>query len=193
MACVMDTPGLLQRLWGMRGADVQPLGGGMNSETWLIRHQGSTYVAKRVCPTSASELAAGCDIAALLAEAGLVTGRPVPTLDGRLVVTEHALAVLEHVPGRELEGQTDEEQRWIANTLADVHVAGCPERASSAASFAVDWLSPNLPGVEAHPWLAQAMEAVRADTDALTLTWSVLHTIRRPRRSSTTTAPDSQA
>jgi Ser/Thr protein kinase RdoA (MazF antagonist) len=38
------------------------------------------------------------------------------------------------------------------------------------------WLTPELAGVEAHPWLAPAIEAVRAETDPLTVTWSVLHT-----------------
>jgi len=52
-----------------------------------------------------------------VAEAGFVTGPPLPTSDGRLVLTEHGLALLEYVPGRELEGETDEEQRWIASTL----------------------------------------------------------------------------
>lgn len=46
-----DTPDLLLRFWGIRPADVKPLGGGMNSETWVVEHQGSTYVAKRVPKT----------------------------------------------------------------------------------------------------------------------------------------------
>ena len=114
----------------MHAADVRPLGGGINSETWLVEHQGSTYVAKRVPPTAVGDLVAGCEVAAALAEAGFVTGPPVPTSDGRLVLTDHALALLEHVPGRELEGETDEEQRWIASTLAGVHLAGQPGQRS---------------------------------------------------------------
>jgi homoserine kinase type II len=37
-----------------------------------------------------------------------------------------------------------------------------------------------MPGVEAHPWLGAAIAAVRDETDALTLTWSVLHTDPAP-------------
>ncbi len=54
-----DTPDLLERFWGIRHADVTPLGGGMNSETWAVEHQGSTYVAKRVPSTEIAELVAG--------------------------------------------------------------------------------------------------------------------------------------
>jgi homoserine kinase type II len=178
---VVDTAELLDRFWGMRAADVRPLGGGINSEAWLVEHQDRTYVAKRVSPTAVADLVAGCEVAAALAEAGFVTGPPVPTSDGRLVLTDHALALLEYVPGRELEGETDQEQRWIASTLAGVHLAGGPAIGPSAATFMVEWLAPELPGVEAHPWLVQVVEAVRAETDPLNLTWSALHTDPLPQ------------
>ena len=174
------TSELLHEFWGMRDPDVQPLGGGMNSQTWLVQHQGSRYVAKRVPSTAVAELVTGGEIATTLAKAGFVTGPPVPTCDGRIVLTEHAMALLEHVPGRELEGETDEEQRWIASTLAGVHTAGGPDTRPSTETFLARWLSPQLPGVEAHPWLATAIEAVRAETDPLTVTWSVLHTDPAP-------------
>lgn len=175
-----DTGEVLDRFWGMHAADVKPLGGGINSETWLVEHQGATYVAKRVLPTAVGYLIAGCEIAAALADAGFVTGPPVPTSDGRLVLADHALALLEYVPGRELEGETEQEQRWIASTLAGVHLAGSPTSGPSSATFMTDWLAPGLPGVGAHPWLGQVVEAVRAETDPLAVTWSVLHTDPSP-------------
>jgi homoserine kinase type II len=177
---VMDAAELLDRFWGMHAADIRPLGGGINSETWLVEHHGATYVAKRVPHGGIADLVAGCEVASRLAEAGFVTGRPVPTSDGRLVLTEHGLALLEYVPGRELEGATEQEQHWIASTLAGVHLAGSPARGPSTATFMTDWLSPQLPGVAAHPWLAHVLEAVRAETDPLPLTWSVLHTDPAP-------------
>lgn len=175
-----DTAELLDRFWGMRAAAIRPLGGGINSETWLVEHQGTTYVAKRVPHGAIADLVAGCEVASRLAEAGFVTGRPVPTSEGRLLLTEHALALLEYVPGRELEGETEQEQHWIASTLAGVHLAGGPDRGPSTATFMTNWLSPQLPGVEAHPWLTRVLEAVRAETDPLPLTWSVLHTDPAP-------------
>jgi Ser/Thr protein kinase RdoA (MazF antagonist) len=177
---VTDVPDLLSRFWGIRPDEVRPLGGGMNSETWVVDHGGTTYVSKRVAEDDVDAFVTGCEVASRLADRGFVTGRPVPTNDGRLVVTEHALALLEHVHGRELEGDTDEEQHWIAATLAGVHVAGNPGRGPSTANFAADWLSPHLAGVDAQPWLAPAIEAVRAETDPLTVTWSVVHTDPSP-------------
>ena len=180
VARVVDIAELLDRFWGLHGADVGPLGGGINSETWLVEHQGSRYVAKRVSTSAVDDLVAGCKVASALAEAGFVTGRPVPTSDGRLVVADHSLALLEYVHGRGLEGETDEEQGWIADTLAGVHLAGVPATGPSPAVFMTDVLAPELPGVEAHPWLVRVVEAVRAETGPLTVTWSVLHTDPSP-------------
>ncbi len=176
---ITDIADLLHRHWGFVAADVRPLGGGMNSETWLVTHAGATYVAKRVAPSDLPQLAAGCDIAARLAEAGLVTGAPVLTQDGRLVVADHALALLEFVPGRELDGRPDEEQRWIAHTLSRVHSLGGPASELGTGTF-FEWLTPDATGVDAYPWLAAAISAVRAEADPLNVTWSTLHTDPAP-------------
>ncbi len=166
--------------WGLRSAAVTPLGGGMNSETWLVEHEGSTYVAKSVSPEAVADLVAGAAVATALAEAGFVTGRPVPTRGGELVAEAAGLALLEHVPGRELDGESDEEQRWIARTLAAVHAAGSPSVGPRTRTFGRDWISPDLPGVADHPWLVSAIDATRDETDGLLLTWSVLHTDPTP-------------
>ena len=152
----------------------------MNSQTWLVEHQGSVSVAKRVAPADVDALVAGCRVAETLSDVGFVTGRPIRTIDGRLAVGEGRLALLEHVPGRELDGDTDEEQGWIAETLAGVHAASEPVPGPGTAGFFTGWLSPELPGVSTHPWLCQVVETVRAETDPLIVTWCGLHTDPSP-------------
>jgi Ser/Thr protein kinase RdoA (MazF antagonist) len=164
----------------MAGAVLTPLTGGMNSETWLVSHQESTFVAKRVEPRGVPDLIAGCEVAAALAKAGVVTGAPVPTSDGSLLLLAQGLALLEYVPGRELDGETDEEQEWMAYTLAAVHRASSPSTGPSPSGFMAEWLDRDLPGVGAHPWLISAIESVRAEIEPLQLTLSVLHTDPAP-------------
>ena len=169
---------LLAAHWGLTSPDVSPLEGGMNSDTWLVVHAGSTYVAKHVPPAGVDGLVAGGEVAAALADEGFVTGRPVPDRDGRLVVPAgdgSALALLEHVAGRELDGESAEEQVWMATVLAGVHAATGPTPGPATATFAVDWLAPDAPGVGEHGWLVAAIAGVRAETDPLALTWAVLH------------------
>lgn len=171
---------LVQLHWGLAGVTVSPLGGGMNSETWLVRAGNCTYVAKRVAPPDVGQLDAGCAVAERLGGAGYATGRPLRTMSGSLVALGERLALLEYVSGRELVGGTSEEQRWIGRTLAGVHSAGDPVSDGPGSTGFFDWLSPSAPGVDAHPWLAQAIEAARVATDRLAVTWSVLHTDPAP-------------
>lgn len=175
-----DLPGLLRTFWGLEEVELTPLAGGMNSRTWLVGHGPSTYVVKHVPASQVAELVSGCEVASTLASAGLVTGQPVPTLEGRLAVDELGLALLHHVPGRELTGGTDEEQRWMGATLAGVHAAGGPAPGPGTSTFMGDWLSPRLPGVAMHSWLLHAIETVRDETDSLEVTWSVVHTDPAP-------------
>ena len=171
---ILDLVDLLDRHWGLRTADIRPLGGGMNSKTWLVRDTTVTYVAKQVTASALKQLAAGGRCAFDLAAAGLMTGPPVRTLEGELVVASHALALLEFVPGRELDGQADQEQRWIAETLARVHRLGGPASQLGTSIF-FPWLRPDAPGLMDHPWLAAAISAIRVEVDSLDLTWSMLH------------------
>src|SRR4051794_31140817 len=168
----VSLPALLRQHWAMKGVVVTGLDGGMNSRTWRVRHGGNTYVAKEVPQRELPSLANGCAVAARLADAGLRTGRPVLTTNGELVVPDPAMALLELVPGRELDGASAEEQRWMAHTLAAVHAAGQITTGPATSHF-FDWLTPDAPGVERVPWLASAIDEVRTEVDTLTLTWSV--------------------
>lgn len=78
----MNLDDLLRRHWGICGATTTELAGGMNSRTWRVERAGATYVAKEVPHGELASFAGGCEVAARLADAGLTTGRPVPTTTG---------------------------------------------------------------------------------------------------------------
>ncbi len=171
---------LLEKHWALQDVAVTPHGGGMNSDTWLVVSEGVSYVAKQVPADAVADLAAGCEASTMLARHGLMTGPPVPTVDGRLLLTEDGLVLLDCVPGRELDGDTDDEQRFIAEVLAAVHLKGAPARGPNSSEFMTEWVALDLPGVSVYPWLSEGITAVRAETDPLQLTWSVLHTDPAP-------------
>ncbi|MFZ2501175.1 MAG: phosphotransferase [Nocardioides sp.] len=171
---------LLAEHWGLDGAELTPLDGGINSATWLVTHRGMRYVAKQVGQDSVADLGRGCEVAATLARSGFVTGRPIPTSAGQLLLTQHGLALLEYVSGRELDGETAEDQLRMGETLAAIHAAGNPGPGLSSATFMADWLDLSTPWVRDHDWLVRAIESARAETDALRLTWTMLHTDPAP-------------
>lgn len=118
----------------------------------------------------------GCEIAAGLSKVGVRTGPPIPTLDGQLVVAVPPLALLDFVPGRELEGRTGLDQEWMADMLARVHRPGGSdhERTTSAGFF--PWLRADAPGARNHAWLPAAVDRIRAEVDPLMLTHGLTHT-----------------
>lgn len=173
-------PPLLADLWDIERADVRPLGGGMNSATCLVTTAtGDRLVAKWA--SDVESLEAGCSAAAALGASGVVTGEPVsPRTGGRTTtVADGALALLHHVPGRELTGETVHEQRLIGTTLATVHAAGGPELHTGP--FMDEWVSPADEVLGVANWLPAALAEVRREYDALPpLTWSRLHTDPTP-------------
>lgn len=175
-----DLTELLHDHWGLTSSIVEPLGGGMNSATWLVRSNSETFVAKQVAAGDATDFANGCEIALQLAGRGLRTGPPRRLVDGRLVLAEPPLALLEHVPGRELDGESAREQCLIATALAAVHHAGEPHAGQRTTGFFSQWLSPDPRALATHPWLAAALASVREETASLRSTWSILHTDPAP-------------
>lgn len=120
-----DLPAAVRAGWGLPVEDVRPTDGGMNSITWYLRSHGNSYVAKWVPRDEADALQVGCEAAMELAELGLRTGPPRPTLDGGLATEAGGglLALIEKVPGAPLTGETDRERRTIGQLLGRVHAA----------------------------------------------------------------------
>lgn len=166
-------PALLSGSWGINDACVQPMGGGMNSATALVETGGGgRYVAK--WSRDVESLEAGCAAASALGERGVRTGEPLSPKEGGLVtaVAGGALALLRHVPGRELTGETPTEQQLIGTTLAHAHNAGGPGLGTGP--FMSEWLSPpeTRPGSRTTPsttrprWRVHAEVSTRPDHPA---------------------------
>jgi Ser/Thr protein kinase RdoA (MazF antagonist) len=181
----MDEATLIRQLhesWSLRDVWTKPLSGGMNSITYAVGSvtDAPTYVAKWVASDLVDELVTGCETAAALAAEGLVTGAPVPTGHGELAVPVDggALALLDHVSGRELTGEDEHERRLVAETLVSLHRA---TRSSPRRGGFEDWLAPAPAATARVPWLASAVRRVRSEFDALpALTWATLHTDPSP-------------
>lgn len=182
----MDEESLIKQLeahWSLTGIHTERLTGGMNSIAYAVRRTATghpTHVAKWVTAELVADLHAGCETARKLGAHGLVTGEPLPARDGRLTVPVDggALALLRHVPGRELTGACDDERRQMGRTLGAVHAAtsAAPRRGGFPG-----WLDPGRRETELVPWLASALTQVRAEFDDLpALTWATLHTDPEP-------------
>ena len=130
-------------------------------------------MAKWVPTASAGALASGCEVAQLLAGRGLVTGEPLPTLDGRLTVPvgQGAVALLRFVAGEPLTADSVRDQLAMAVTLARVHAA---ETTTSSAPFMSDEVAELVHDVQ--PWIRPTVGVVLDEYDRLpALTWGVLH------------------
>lgn len=165
---------LLVEDWGLREALVTPLAGGMNSLTWAVRTPGASYVAKWV-PREATDLfAAGATTAQLAARSGVLTGASVSTRCGdRLArLGDGVVALLEHVPGVELEGETDEDAAVMGEVLARVHAV----TRGRAAPGALAWHWVEEDRFDADPELRTvAADVVRAVEDLGALVHGLCH------------------
>jgi Ser/Thr protein kinase RdoA (MazF antagonist) len=165
--------------WDLAGADVDPLGGGMNSATALVTAGEHRYVAKWVPDAARHALLSGAWLAEKLAATGLVTGPPRPAVDGSLVVALAGgwCALGDFVPGAPLTGETDRDQRDQATILAAAHAATI--RPATAPFFA--WLRADLPSLDVEAWVPPAVAAALAAYAALPqLTHAWLHTDPAP-------------
>lgn len=174
-------PYLVERHWGRRAHDVEPLGGGMNSATARLRLDASAYVAKWVSSSYVGGVDTGLAAASLLAERGLLTGAPLPTPAGGLGVDLDGgvLALLSWVAGDELTGDGPHDQELMSGTLARAHALGDPVVQPTGRFF--DWFDEDSPFLDAEPGLRAEVAAVLAEYDALLpLTWGLLHTDPAP-------------
>lgn len=168
----------LERHWRLGDAQLSHHGGGMNSETWFVDRDARRWVLKSVAPTAGARFTGGLAIADRLQGAGVPAGAPVPTVDGRTVVTVggRPLALLNWVPGVALTGEGPVEQRVIGSTLGRVHRALAKVRVRDADRF--HWVDPTAGHLGVRDWVRPAVTAAVRELDELapeTLSWGLLH------------------
>ncbi|MFF0343514.1 phosphotransferase enzyme family protein [Kribbella sp. NPDC004875] len=168
----MDIAEVLREHWGLTPASVEPLEGGMGSFTWMAAGEGWRVVVKTVDGRD-NGFAPGLELAERLADGGVVTGRPVRSVAGRVAerVEGRVAGVLEFVDGTPL-GAGD--GGAIGELLGQVHElsAGGPGDLGSWLSVVTQWDE----YLDYEPWIRPACEAAVSGALALDgLSWSGLH------------------
>jgi homoserine kinase type II len=159
--------------WNRVVREANPLGGGMNSATALVQLDDGPAVLKWVPRGVAADLLAGCEVARRLARHGLVTGEPIPTVAGDLILRTDAgaVALLAFVEGQPLDPDSPHDQRAMAATLAAVHAA---EATHQSGPFMGDQILDLTHDIE--PWVRPSVDQVLAEYRRLPeLTWGLLH------------------
>lgn len=118
-----DVRACLAHSWGLPATTVRRLRGGMNSYTWQVRVGDARFVAKVVPEQAGTGFVRGLAAAAAVDAAGIPTGRPRRTADGRNCVAHagHLVALLAWVDGRPLRGDRRADQVIAGRTLGTVH------------------------------------------------------------------------
>ena len=113
------------RLWGEDAARIERLASGPLNEVWAVTVRGQKCVA-RLNARSDADLGWEANLLEHLDRQGLVVPRPIPTLDGRLVVG--GLMVMTFIDGQP--PRSDGDWRRVADTLRAIHEAtkGWPQR-----------------------------------------------------------------
>ncbi|TDD15571.1 hypothetical protein E1218_31285 [Kribbella turkmenica] len=168
----MDIAQLLQDRWGLVATHLEELTGGMNSEAWSAAVDGRRVVLKSV-DAGDGGFTPGLELAARLSDAGLVTGRPVPSDAGRLVerVDGRQVGVLDFVDGEPL---TQADATEIGELLGRVHGLS-----REPAGEVKDWLQLVTqldPWLDLEPWIRPAVEGAMDGVRRFeSLTWAGLH------------------
>jgi Ser/Thr protein kinase RdoA (MazF antagonist) len=173
----------LRAAWGLTPQSISALGGGMNSQTWLVFAGNARYIAKAVPADRRRSFEAGLAVATLVEAGGISAGAPLPDLAGNAVVDVHgsALALLAFVDGAPLTGETDEELVLIGSTLGRAHGILRGHDLPDADPF--PWIDPLASHVDIRPWMRPAVEATLAAWERIppdALTWAPLHTDPAP-------------
>jgi Ser/Thr protein kinase RdoA (MazF antagonist) len=157
----------LERHWGLRGAWLTRLDGGMGSRTWIVDHGDRRWVLKAVVAANGDQFASGLVVAELLERAGIAAGAAEPALHGALTVAVdgYRLGLLTWVPGRALTGEDEGQRELIGTTLGQVHLVLSGHLVPGMVRF--HWVDPGAGRLSLRPWLRPAVAGAVAALDRL--------------------------
>lgn len=159
--------------WGLRGARVAPLDGGMNSRTWVVatpRPDGGSdrWAAKQVKPGLLGAFRRGLRAAALLEGSGVRAGAPLLTAGGadHVDLPGGPLALLRWVEGVEVDGDDADAPAVVGRVLGAAHrvLGGVDD--GSAAGFP-PWFDRASDHLDVEPWVRPAVTGALARYRAL--------------------------
>jgi Ser/Thr protein kinase RdoA (MazF antagonist) len=168
----VDITQLLEDRWGLTATRFEVLTGGMNSAAWSAAVDGRRVVLKSV-DSGDSGFEPGLELAARLSDAGLITGRPLPSEAGRLVerVDGRQVGLLEFVDGEPL---TTADAIAIGELLGRVH--GISREPAGDLENWLRLVTQLDPWLDLEPWIRPAVEsALRGVRRLGPLTWGWLH------------------
>jgi len=147
----------LRTAWHLPPDGCTRLSGGMTSATWSVRSGPRRYVAKLVPSASRVPFEAGLVLAERLCATGVDAGRPVRAADGSLCVPVDAgaLALLEHVEGRPLDGADPVDQQWWGDRLGSIHRVLIDVSLPGLTPW--HWVREDAAHLDLHPWLRPAV------------------------------------
>jgi homoserine kinase type II len=142
----------------------------MNSATWTVTTLGGQldrrWVAKLVRADKRDGFMRGLQVAIRVGAAGIPTGPPEPTCDGRgsADVADGVLALLRWVDGYPLSGVGEHEQALIGDTLGQAHCAlrGAREADPADAGDFPQWVDLDAPHLDVEDWIRPAVRAALA-------------------------------
>jgi len=151
--------------WGLLGARLTRLDGGMGSRTWMVDHSSRRWVLKAVTPEVGAQMAGGLAVAQRLERGGIPAGRPEPTQAGDLTATAGGcrLGLLAWVPGEPLTGADERQRRLIGTTLGRMHQALSGQGVPLTQRF--HWVDPAAGHLALRPWLRPAVAAAVGAVD----------------------------
>lgn len=173
---------IVARNWRLAEASLTPHHAGMNSATWLVDQGSRRWVAKAVPLDEQPGFPGGLAVAAIVDTAGIPSGAPLPTPDGRLAIAVDGwfVGLLTWVEGTPLTGSDAHQQHVLGPTLAAVHRALLGRSVPESTAFRP--IDPSAPHLDLEPWLRPAVADALAATEdiAPSLRHGLLHTDPAP-------------